>query len=71
VLERCALFLGNDSGITHLAAAVGTPTVALFGSASMSIWEPRGERVRVVRFGEHDSTLTRQAIEDLWRNAAS
>ena len=71
VLERCALFLGNDSGITHLAAAVRTPTVALFGSASMSIWEPHGERVRVVRFGEHDSTLTRQAIEDLWRNAAS
>jgi heptosyltransferase-2 len=66
VLERCALFLGNDSGITHLAAAAGTPTVALFGPASFPIWEPRGERVRVVRFGENDVTKARQAIEQFW-----
>jgi len=66
VLERCALFIGNDSGVTHLAAAVGTPTVALFGPASSPIWEPRGERVRVVRFGEGDVTKARQAIEILW-----
>jgi len=67
VLQRCALFVGNDSGITHLAAAVGTPTVALFGSASNPIWEPHGERVRVVRFGEHDVAQTLQAIEQIWR----
>jgi heptosyltransferase-2 len=66
VLERCALFVGNDSGVTHLAAAVGTPTVAVFGPASTSIWEPRGERVRVVHFGEHDVAQTRQAIEQIW-----
>jgi heptosyltransferase-2 len=66
VLERCALFLGNDSGITHLAVAVGTPTVAMFGSASPAIWEPRGERVHVVRFSEHDVVEVHQAIEQLW-----
>jgi heptosyltransferase III len=66
VLERCALFLGNDSGITHLAAAVGTPVVSLFGSASLPIWEPRGERVRVVRFGEHDVAGVREAIGQFW-----
>lgn len=66
VLERCALFLGNDSGITHLAAAVGTPVVAMFGSASLPIWEPRGERVRVVAFSEHDTVNARAAIEELW-----
>jgi heptosyltransferase III len=66
VLERCALFLGNDSGITHLASAVGTPAVAMFGSASSPIWEPRGERVRVVRFGEHDVASARGAVEELW-----
>ena len=66
VLERCALFLGNDSGITHLAAAVGTPTVAVFGPSSLSIWEPRGSRVQVVHFGEHDEVQTRQAIERFW-----
>jgi heptosyltransferase-2 len=66
VLERCALFLGNDSGITHLAAAVGAPVVAVFGSASPPIWEPRGERVRVVRFCDHDVAHVNAAIEELW-----
>jgi heptosyltransferase III len=67
VLERCALFLGNDSGITHLAAAVGTPTIALFGPASASAWEPGGEHVSVLHFGENDVILARQAIEQFWR----
>ena len=65
VLERCAVFAGNDSGITHLAAAVGTPTVAMFGPASVPIWEPRGDRVRVVRFGDDDTTRARHAIGEL------
>jgi len=67
VLERCTLFLGNDSGITHLAAAVGTPTIALFGPESTSAWEPGGEHVSVLHFGENDVTLARQAIEQFWR----
>jgi len=62
VLERCALFIGNDSGITHLSAAVGTPTIALFGPASSSIWQPRGRRVRVIRFGDSDIAQVRQAV---------
>ena len=66
VLERCVLFLGNDSGIMHLAAAVGTPTVAVFGAASLPIWEPVGARTRVVQFGEQDTANVRTAIEQLW-----
>jgi heptosyltransferase-2 len=66
VLEGCSLFLGNDSGITHMAAAVRTPTVALFGPASFPIWEPRGPMTRIVRFGPRDVEQTRQAICDLW-----
>jgi ADP-heptose:LPS heptosyltransferase len=60
------LFLGNDSGITHLAAAVGTPTVAVFGAASLPIWEPLGQYTRVVQFGEQDVANVRAAIEQLW-----
>ena len=48
LLERCTAFLGNDSGITHLAAAVGTPTVALFGPTDARIWGPRGEHVKIL-----------------------
>jgi ADP-heptose:LPS heptosyltransferase len=48
-LARASLYIGNDSGITHLAAAVGTPTLALFGPTDMRVWAPRGENVRVVK----------------------
>ncbi|HZQ55804.1 MAG TPA: glycosyltransferase family 9 protein [Bryobacteraceae bacterium] len=43
------LYIGNDSGITHLAAVTGVPTLALFGPASMDTWMPRGPNVVVVR----------------------
>lgn len=42
------LYVGNDSGITHLAAATGIPTVALFGDHNAHIWRPRGQRVTVI-----------------------
>jgi heptosyltransferase III len=48
-LARARLYIGNDSGITHLAAAVGTPTLAIFGPTKPEIWAPRGDHVRVVR----------------------
>ena len=48
-LARARLYIGNDSGITHLAAAVGTPTVAIFGPTNPDIWAPRGDHVRVVK----------------------
>lgn len=47
-LAGARLYIGNDSGITHLAAAVGTPVVALFGPSDPAIWGPRGERVSIV-----------------------
>jgi ADP-heptose:LPS heptosyltransferase len=46
-LARARLYVGNDSGITHLAAAVGTPVLALFGASDPQVWAPRGENVRV------------------------
>ncbi len=48
VLSCCACYVGNDSGITHLAAALGLPVVALFGPTDPAMWAPRGERVAVV-----------------------
>ena len=49
-LARARLYIGNDSGITHLAAAVGTPVLVLFGPTDPAVWAPRGEHVRVGRF---------------------
>ena len=41
-------YLGNDSGVSHLAAAVGTPTVAIFGPTDPALWAPRGANKVVV-----------------------
>jgi heptosyltransferase-3 len=49
-LARARLYIGNDSGITHLAAAVGTPVLALFGPSDPQVWAPRGAHVRVGKF---------------------
>jgi hypothetical protein len=46
-LASAQLYIGNDSGITHLAAAVGTPVLALFGPTDPVVWAPRGPNVRV------------------------
>jgi len=44
-LVSCAgLFIGNDSGCSHLAAALGVPTLALFGPTDPLSWAPRGEK---------------------------
>jgi len=42
------VYIGNDSGIAHLAAAVGTPVVVLFGPTDPRVWAPRGSKVRVI-----------------------
>ena len=47
-LARCALFVGNDSGLMHLAAAVGTPTLGLFGPTSAEEYGPVGARAAAV-----------------------
>jgi len=48
LLQSCRLFIGVDSGPLHVAAAVGTPTVSLFGPSPAAIWAPRGKEHRVV-----------------------
>lgn len=62
LLARATLFVGNDSGISHLNALLGVPTLALFGPTDPAIWAPRGPRARVVWAG---------AVEREVRGAAS
>src|SRR5271166_2321718 len=49
VLRRCALFIGNDTGLMHIAAASGTPTLGLFGPSPVSQYAPWGRNAAVVR----------------------
>ena len=49
VLRECALFVGHDSGISHIAAAAGTRCVLLFGPTDPDVWAPANEQVQVLR----------------------
>lgn len=46
-LRGARIFVGNDSGISHLASAVGTPVLAFFRSTDPRVWSPRGVSVSV------------------------
>ena len=49
VIARCSLYVGNDSGMSHIAAALGVPTATVFGPSSVNQWSPRGNTVLVLR----------------------
>jgi heptosyltransferase III len=54
ILERCRLFLGHDSGISHLAAAVSAPCLLLFGATDPDVWRPANSQVRVIQASSAD-----------------
>ncbi len=49
LLGQAGLYAGHDSGVTHLAAMLGTPTIALFRENNVSRWQPLGPCTRVIR----------------------
>ena len=63
LLQNCACFLGHDSGISHLAAAVGTPCLLLFGPTDPAIWAPQNPQVRVLR--ARNRTLDGIAVDEV------
>ena len=48
-LSECAVLLTNDTGTMHLAAALGVPTVSIFGSTEPSLTAPLGARHHILR----------------------
>lgn len=52
VLSRVSLYVGNDSGLMHMAAAVGAPTLGLFGPSKTELYAPRGPQAAFVRTPE-------------------
>ena len=63
VLSHCAAYIGNDSGVTHIAAALGIPVVTIFGPTEPSHWAPRGPNVCLLRAA--DGTLEGVAVEEV------
>lgn len=62
-LGACAQFVGHDSGITHLAAALGVPSLVLWGPTDPSVWRPRGENILVL---QDDTGLPGLATDSVW-----
>lgn len=57
VLRRAALFIGNDTGLMHIAAASGVPTLGLFGPSPIAQYAPWGERTATVRTAAAPETM--------------
>jgi ADP-heptose:LPS heptosyltransferase len=55
-LKNCAAFIGNDSGLAHLSAAVGLPTLALFGPSDPIRYAPFGDKARFLQAPNRDIT---------------
>jgi ADP-heptose:LPS heptosyltransferase len=49
VIEGCRFYVGNDSGVSHMAAALGLPTIVIFGPTDQRVWSPKGEKTAVIR----------------------
>jgi len=60
LMSECVGFVGHDSGITHLAAALGLPCVALWAETNPAVWQPRGASIQIL---ESFEGLRRLSVE--------
>ena len=68
VLSNAALFIGNDSGPAHMAAAFGVPSVVLFSTSDPAVWEPwQTESELIVAPDGFDSVSVSRVITALER----
>ena len=70
-LRTCLGFVGHDSGITHLAAAVGLSGVALWAESNEAIWHPRSPAFRVLRNSDGLAHLSPETVFTVLRNLLS
>jgi ADP-heptose:LPS heptosyltransferase len=66
-LATARIYIGNDSGPTHLAAAVGTPVVALFGPSDPAVWAPRGPHVAIAAAPALDTIAVERVASLVWK----
>jgi len=64
-LQQCRGYIGNDSGITHLAAMLGAPTVALFGPTDPAIWRPIGPDVTILQENQLENLSVQTVLNSI------
>ena len=67
-LDQSNAFIGHDSGISHLAAALGLPGIVLWAATKEVIWRPPSPNVRIIRGGSSLSQLEPRDVEQQLRN---
>ena len=67
-LRDCAAFLGHDSGISHLAAALGLPGVVLWGPSNATVWRPMSNRFELITAPGGD--LASLGVAEVWAHVA-
>ena len=63
LLREASLYVGHDSGITHLAAMLGAPTIALFKHSSVAQWRPLGPTVQVIEASGSGPELVEETLK--------
>jgi ADP-heptose:LPS heptosyltransferase len=62
ILSGAGLYIGNDSGVSHLAAVVGTRSVVIFGPTDPVRWRPLGDHVSIAHRPEREWPLTEDVL---------
>ena len=64
LLSLCGFYIGSDSGVSHLAAAVGVPSIAVFGPTDPCVWAPRGRNAIAVRRKWKEEEVLRWTVSE-------
>lgn len=70
-LSRAAGYMGNDSGVTHLASCLDLPTLALFGPTDPRLWGPIGRKTVILEAGSAWQRLSVESVLEAWRRLAA
>jgi heptosyltransferase-3 len=68
LLKSCLAFVGHDSGISHLAAALGLPCLVLWAHTEEDVWRPQGQRLTIIRESRGISFITIEQVLQEFRN---
>jgi ADP-heptose:LPS heptosyltransferase len=63
-MRSCAAFIGHDSGVTHLAAALDLPGLVLWGPSNETVWRPMSDRLRLLRDDRGLEALPVQTVNE-------
>ena len=67
-LTRCKIFVGHDSGITHLAAALGVRCVVIWAQTNEKVWRPPGEIVHILKPNNNTTPIEPRAVFQIIKN---